>query len=139
MTTSIAASAGRPVILLISDEPVNGGHLQHIRQLFGERTCEADITFSPDHRSCHWPLRVAYPTGVVNSLSFHVYLCASFLKRRGEVVERIRALGCNLELYLHVPDLAEPFSMTVSTMKQLSELHIQFSLWPAAPDGGVSE
>jgi hypothetical protein len=130
--TSISATAGSPEILLISDCPVNDDLLRNIRQLFGECTSEDEITFSPSRRSCRWPLRVAYPTGVVRSLSFHVYLCASFLTQRRGVVERIRALGCNLELRLHVPALTEDFSISASAMKQLSDLHIQFSLIPKA-------
>ena len=47
----------------------------------------------------------------------HVFLCASFLTRRCEVVERIRSLGCNLELCFVVPGLTEYFNISASAMK----------------------
>jgi hypothetical protein len=142
MNTSIATTSGTPEILLISDSPVNEGHLKYVRRLFGECTSDDDIAFSPGRRTCRWPLRVAHPAGVVDSLSTHVYLCATFLKLRREVVDQIRALGCNLELRLYVPRLAVPLSITASTMKQMSDLQIQLSLIPTsavdpAPLGGT--
>jgi hypothetical protein len=131
MMTSISATAGTAEILLITDSPVNDGLLKNIRKLFGECTSDRDIRLSPDRRSCRWPLRASSPTGVVDSLSFHVFLCSSFLKQRRDVVDQLYALGCNLELRVNVPDLTENLSITASTMKQLSDLHIQFSLIPA--------
>jgi hypothetical protein len=130
--TSIAATAGVPEILLISDFPIDDSHLRSVRELFGVRTSDEEIALSPDGRLCRWPLRVAYPTCVVDSLSFHVFLCASFLTRRREAVERIRSLGCNLELCILVPGLTEYFSISASAMKQLADLQIQFSLIPMA-------
>ena len=141
MNTSIAANAGVPEILLISDSPIAEGHLKYVRRLFGECTSDDDIAFSPERRTCRWPLRVAHPAGVVDSLSTHLYLCATFLKRSRQAVDRIQALGCNLELCVYVPRLAVHLRITASTMQQLSDLHIQLSLIPAmaadlAPLGG---
>jgi hypothetical protein len=132
MNTSIATTVGTPEILLISDSPVDEGHLKYVRRLFGECTSDDDIAFSPGRRTCRWPLRVADPAGAVNSLSTHVYLCATFLKLHREVVDRLRALGCNLELCLYVPRLAVPLTITASTMKQMSDLQIQLALIPPA-------
>jgi len=132
LKTSIALTAGMAEILLISDFRIDDGHFRNIRQLFGESTSDDDIAVSPDRRSCRWPLRVAYSVRVVDSLSFHVYLCVAFLTHHREVVKRIRALGCNLELCLHVPGLTENFSLSASAMKQLSDLEVQFSLIPTA-------
>jgi hypothetical protein len=142
--TSTTAAAGLAELLLISDFSVENDQLQHVRKLFGEDTCDEDIAFSPDRRVCRWPLRVAYSAGVVNSLSFHVYLCSTFLSQRREVVEQIRSLGCNLELAFHVPGLVESFILSASAMKQLSDLQIQLALIPTgvakpAPLGGEAE
>jgi hypothetical protein len=130
MTTKVAAEAGWAEILLVSDSPIDEGHVEQIRQLFGEGTSDEDISLSPDRRVGRWPLRPTYSAGVVGSLSFHVFLCASFLMQRRAVIGRIRALGCNLELCSHVPSLTETLSITSNTMKQLNELVIQLSFVP---------
>jgi hypothetical protein len=130
MNTTLTPTAATPEILLISDFPVDEDQLACVRRLFGECTSDDDIAFSPERRTCRWPLRLAHPAGVVDSPSFCLYLCASFLILRREVVDRIHMLGCNLELCLDVPPLVVPFEITAATMKHLSDLHIQLSLTP---------
>ena len=128
--TTVADAAGSAELWLISDFPVDESHLRLIRQLFGENTSDADIRFRDDRKCCGWPLRVSYEADSVTSLSFHVYLCACFLKRRQAVVDKIHALGCNLELCMHVSPLTEYFSIAWGTLKQLCDLEIQFSMMP---------
>ncbi len=128
--TTVVDRAGSAELWLISDFPIDESHLGEIRQLFGEGTSEDDIAFRPGRRCCRWPLRVPYPTRGPTSLSFHVFLCAGFLKQRRKVIDRIHALGCNLELCVHVPGLTEYFSIAAGTLQQLAELDIQFSLMP---------
>lgn len=123
-------AAGNAELWLISDFPIDDKQLQQIRRLFGERTSDADVHFSANRKVCHWPLRVGYESGAVHDPAFHVYLCAGFLKQRRSVVARIRELGCNLELCLHIPGLTKYFSMASATMKQLADLEISFSLMP---------
>src|SRR5205085_1733059 len=110
--------------------PIDEELRQCIRQLFGEGTGDRDLEVSADGRRGRWPLRVPDAGDAITSLSFHVYLCATFLTRRRSVVDRIHALGCNLELSLRVPSLTEYFSLAVATMKQLADLDVQFSLVP---------
>jgi hypothetical protein len=75
---------------------------------------------------------VTYPTAVVKSLQFHVYLCVMFLNQRREVIDQIHSLGCNLELCVHAPEFREPFTLSANTMKVMAELRLQFSLIPTA-------
>ena len=128
--TTIADSAGRAELWLISDFPIDEDQLQQIRLLYGENTTDADLTFRSDRKICGWPLRVAYHGSEITQLSFHVFLCASFLTQRRGVVDRIHQLGCNLELSLHVHGITEYFSIAAGTMKQLADLEVQFSLAP---------
>src|SRR5579883_2809167 len=109
--TTITAKAGSAELWLISDFPIEDDHLKCVRQLFGERTTDEDITIPPDRRWCRWPLRMTYPVCEVDALSFHVFLCAGFLKQRRAAVDRLHALGCNLELCFHIPGLTEYFSI----------------------------
>lgn len=126
MATSLPA-AGIAKLILISDFPVDAKLLSAVRPLWGDGTSEADLVFGVNGKWCEWPCRAPYECSEVDDPGFNIYLCASFLWQRRKVVERIRQLGCNLELCLYVQALPSYFSLAAATMKQLGDLEIQLS------------
>jgi hypothetical protein len=123
-------SAGVARLAVISDCPIDDELIRVLRPLWGDGTTDADLVFDASRRSCQWPCSVPWEGGEVRHLGFHLYLCANFLWRHREIVDRIHQLGCNVELCLDISVQSEDFSLAAATMKHLADLQIQLSFHP---------
>lgn len=128
--SSTSPSAIVAKLIVISDFPIDEELLTVVRQLWTAETTERDLVFGSGRKWCEWPCRVPDSGGDDQEVGFQIYLCATFLVQRRKIVERIRQLGCNIELCLYIAELSKYFSIASATMKQLSDLDIQLSFHP---------